>query len=65
MQIFVFFLLPETKGVPIEEMNLVWTKHWWWKRYVPVPEQLPNGKPMNDMKPGNGANGVGNGLHKV
>lgn len=31
---FAIFLLPETKGVPIDEMNeRVWKKHWFWKRY--------------------------------
>ncbi|KAJ6435735.1 hypothetical protein OIU84_000868 [Salix udensis] len=35
MTIFVFFFLPETKGVPIEEMIFLWRKHWFWKRIVP------------------------------
>ncbi|KAG0501509.1 hypothetical protein HPP92_001581 [Vanilla planifolia] len=30
MTIFVAFFLPETKGVPIEEMVLVWKSHWFW-----------------------------------
>lgn len=34
MGIFAIFLLPETKGIPIDEMNeRVWKKHWFWKRY--------------------------------
>ncbi|XP_065877092.1 sugar transport protein 8-like [Euphorbia lathyris] len=34
MCLFAVFLLPETKGVPIDEMNdRVWKKHWFWKRY--------------------------------
>ncbi|CAK9212610.1 unnamed protein product [Sphagnum jensenii] len=33
MQAFVLLFIPETKGVPIEEMELVWTRHWFWKRY--------------------------------
>lgn len=34
MGAFAFFLLPETKGVPIDEMNeRVWKKHWFWKRF--------------------------------
>ncbi|CAA7395460.1 unnamed protein product [Spirodela intermedia] len=35
MGLFVVFLLPETKGVPIDEMtDRVWKKHWYWKRYM-------------------------------
>lgn len=35
MSIFVSFLLPETKNVPIEEMiEKVWKQHWLWKNYV-------------------------------
>lgn len=31
---FAIFVLPETKGVPIDEMNeRVWKKHWLWKKY--------------------------------
>ncbi|XP_062143629.1 sugar transport protein 10-like [Alnus glutinosa] len=35
MTIFVFFFLPETKNVPIEEMNKVWKAHWFWGSYIP------------------------------
>lgn len=34
MTIFVAFFLPETKGVPIEEMVLVWKGHWFWGRFI-------------------------------
>ncbi|KAK1394268.1 sugar transport protein 8-like [Heracleum sosnowskyi] len=34
MGIFAVFWLPETKGVPIDEMKeTVWKKHWFWKRF--------------------------------
>jgi hypothetical protein len=33
MQAFVLLFIPETKAVPIEEMEPVWTRHWFWKRY--------------------------------
>ncbi|CAK8543889.1 unnamed protein product [Lathyrus sativus] len=34
MSIFIAFLLPETNNVPIEEMNMLWKSHWFWKRFV-------------------------------
>ncbi|KAL3693619.1 hypothetical protein R1sor_007270 [Riccia sorocarpa] len=34
MTVFVALLLPETKGVPLEEMDYIWTKHWFWRRFV-------------------------------
>ncbi|PAN06640.1 hypothetical protein GQ55_1G272700 [Panicum hallii var. hallii] len=42
MTAFIFFFLPETKGVPIESLREVWARHWYWKRFVkpltPAPE---------------------------
>ncbi|XWS73038.1 hypothetical protein CRYUN_Cryun02cG0091600 [Craigia yunnanensis] len=35
MTIFVYAYLPETKGVPIEEMIFLRRKHWLWKKIVP------------------------------
>ena len=34
MTAFVYFLLPETKNMPIEQMTKVWREHWFWKRIV-------------------------------
>ncbi|XP_021774321.1 sugar transport protein 7-like [Chenopodium quinoa] len=42
MTIFVLLFLPETKNVPIEEMILLWQKHWFWKRIMPQ-ESVING----------------------
>ncbi|KAG0538129.1 hypothetical protein BDA96_03G208600 [Sorghum bicolor] len=34
MTLFVYFFLPETKGIPIEEMDRIWANHWYWNRFV-------------------------------
>ncbi|KAK7246596.1 hypothetical protein RIF29_41465 [Crotalaria pallida] len=34
MTIFVHFLLPETKGIPIEEMGEIWKAHPVWSKFV-------------------------------
>ncbi|KAK9269146.1 hypothetical protein L1049_000915 [Liquidambar formosana] len=34
MSSFIYFLLPETKQVPIEEIYLLWQSHWFWKNIV-------------------------------
>ncbi|MED6123923.1 Sugar transport protein mst4 [Stylosanthes scabra] len=35
MSLFTVFLIPETKNVPIEEMqDKVWKQHWFWKRFM-------------------------------
>ena len=39
MTIYVIFFLPETKGVPIEEMGILWRKHWFWSKVIMTPEE--------------------------
>ncbi|XP_010256217.1 PREDICTED: sugar transport protein 6-like [Nelumbo nucifera] len=35
MGLFAFFLLPETKSIPVDEMTKrVWKQHWYWRRYM-------------------------------
>lgn len=46
MSSFIYFLLPETKQVPIEEVYLLWKTHWFWKNIVNEGEEATdlNGK---------------------
>ncbi|KAH9324760.1 hypothetical protein KI387_004938 [Taxus chinensis] len=39
MTVFIYFFLPETKNVPIEEMTRVWREHPFWGKIVPAEEQ--------------------------
>ncbi|CAN6235213.1 unnamed protein product [Urochloa humidicola] len=34
MMVFIVVFLPETKGVPLEAMQSVWTRHWYWRRFA-------------------------------
>ncbi|XP_054786083.1 sugar transport protein 14-like [Prosopis cineraria] len=51
----VYFFLPETKRVPIEEIYLLFENHWFWKNYVgqrhqdtlAEPEKLGESKPAH------------------
>lgn len=47
MTVFVYFFLPETKGVPIEEMILLWRKHWFWKRIMPENPEVSESNPSD------------------
>jgi hypothetical protein len=42
MTAYVILLLPETKGVPIEEMQLMWRRHWFWKRIATTKSERHN-----------------------
>jgi hypothetical protein len=45
MTIFTIFFIPETKNIPIDEMNdRVWKKHWYWQRYMDDFEDGPKSK---------------------
>lgn len=46
--------LPETRGVPIESMGVVWEKHWYWKRFVKL---RPSSAPTTAMAPAKQADG--------
>ena len=39
MTMYVIFFLPETKGVPIEEMGILWRKHWFWSKVIMTSEE--------------------------
>lgn len=34
MTVFVLLFLPETKGIPLDSMYVVWEEHWYWHRFV-------------------------------
>lgn len=34
MTLFIIFFLPETKGIALESMYIIWGKHWFWRRFV-------------------------------
>ncbi|KAK2984645.1 hypothetical protein RJ640_006628 [Escallonia rubra] len=34
MTVFVVLFVPETKGIPMNSMYVVWEEHWFWRRYV-------------------------------
>ncbi|KAM3682927.1 hypothetical protein ACB094_12G107200 [Castanea mollissima] len=34
MTVFMYLFLPETRNIPIEQVDKVWREHWFWKRMV-------------------------------
>ncbi|OAY61114.1 sugar transport protein 8 [Manihot esculenta] len=54
MGLFAIFLLPETKGIPIDEMiDRVWKKHWFWKRYYKDYDARKGQQELQDKPLGN------------
>ncbi|KAK9276014.1 hypothetical protein L1049_005545 [Liquidambar formosana] len=51
MSFFIYYFLPETKGVPIEEMNQVWKNHWYWYKFV-LDDDVPPQKKSIEMGQG-------------
>lgn len=52
MGIFTILFIPETKNIPIEEMGVVWKKHWFWKRFVGDTDYVngEDAKPSEELK---------------
>ncbi|KAG8069593.1 hypothetical protein GUJ93_ZPchr0006g40790 [Zizania palustris] len=44
MTVFVYLLLPETKGMPIEKVADVWREHGFWSRIIASDEERAGGK---------------------
>ncbi|KAK1609210.1 hypothetical protein QYE76_032883 [Lolium multiflorum] len=49
MTTFIALFLPETKGVPIDEMSLIWSRHWFWKKYVPAAHEGGSNRRMHGV----------------
>ncbi|RZC83746.1 hypothetical protein C5167_046533 [Papaver somniferum] len=42
MTVFIYFFVPETKGIPIEEVSQVLKNHWYWGRFITQDIELEN-----------------------
>lgn len=62
MSLFVLFLLPETKNVPIDEMmDRVWKRHWFWKSFVTDADLIDDDEDVNSKQENGRA--AGNAYH--
>ncbi|RWR90406.1 sugar carrier protein C isoform X1 [Cinnamomum micranthum f. kanehirae] len=44
MTSFVYYFLPETRNIPIEDVPKIFNKHWFWKRYASNEEEEERGR---------------------
>ncbi|KAL9315780.1 hypothetical protein ACSQ67_016781 [Phaseolus vulgaris] len=44
--IFIILFLPETKGIPLDSMNAIWSKHWYWRRFMVKGQVSRDNHPM-------------------
>ncbi|XP_020099739.1 sugar transport protein 1-like [Ananas comosus] len=49
--LYIAVLLPETKGIPIEEMSRIWKQHFIWSRYVTAGRNKPMKMVMTSTQP--------------
>lgn len=49
MGVFALLFIPETKNIPIEEMEVVWRTHWFWKRIVPSTPEINMGERFMEL----------------
>ncbi|CAN6477979.1 unnamed protein product [Victoria cruziana] len=47
---FIYLFLPETKGIPIEQMAGVWLNHWFWQRFSVEKEDKRVSVEMRSMQ---------------
>ncbi|CAD6201515.1 unnamed protein product [Miscanthus lutarioriparius] len=54
MTLFVYFFLPETKQLPMEQMEQVWRSHWFWKRIVDADADAGEEEEQGQRRPRRG-----------
>eukprot|EP00897_Mesotaenium_endlicherianum_P000951 jgi/Mesen1/10857/ME000093S10369 len=58
MTLAVYFFLPETKNIPIEDIFLAFKAHWFWRKYVGDAHLLPGPLYAAVSPPADGNSGV-------